>query len=182
MFFVIPGIVFGQMSFIYTDNDLSTGNSVSAFSVEANGSLRELLGSPFPTGSGFGGGLPSSNRIVVVGDFLYAANGLGGNISGFSINPATGNLTVIAGSPFPTEIGVQGISLAATPDRRFLFASHQSSHRIVTFSISNSGALTRISTFDLFVGSQTAGSRISPDGKFLAVTLPSNVPESGRDS
>ena len=150
LWLLVPSIVCAQMSFIYTDNDLSTGNSVSAFSVDADGSLRELLGSPFPTGSGFGGGLPSSNRIVVVGDFLYSANGLGANISGFSISPATGNITAIPGSPFPTEIGVQGISLAATPDKRFLFASHQSSHRIVTFSISNSGALTRTSTFDLF--------------------------------
>ena len=175
--FLFSSVASAQASFIYTLNDLSTGNSISAFSVDPTGVLTEIPGSPYFTGeSGFGGGLPASNRIAVVGGFLYAANGLSARISAYSINQTTGSLTPVPGSPFPSEIGVQGVSLAPTPDGRFLFASFQSSDKVVTYSISSNGALTRVSTFTLFSNSETAGSKVSPDGRFLAVTVLNVVP------
>src|SRR5262249_43081662 len=76
-------------TFVYTNND-RIPNTVSAFSVAANGSLTPVTGSPFLTGgTGIGGGLFASNRITtaIVKNFLYAANGGSNNVSAFLINP-----------------------------------------------------------------------------------------------
>ena len=51
-------------AFVFTNNDRSP-NSVSAFSVAANGSLTVVPGSPFLTGgTGIGGGFFASNRFT----------------------------------------------------------------------------------------------------------------------
>ena len=76
-------------AFVFTNNDRSP-NSVSAFSVAANGSLTVVPGSPFLTGgTGIGGGFFASNRITtaIVKDFLYAGNSGTNNVSAFSVNP-----------------------------------------------------------------------------------------------
>src|SRR5260221_9168354 len=113
-----------QGTFVYTNND-RTPNSISAFSAAASGALSPVPGSPFLTGgNGAGGGFFSPTRITaaVVKDFLYSGNAGSNNIGAFSINPTTGVLTPVPGSPFATG-GVAdgiGISLAATPDDKFL--------------------------------------------------------------
>jgi hypothetical protein len=45
--------------------------------------------------------------------FAYVANLRSGNVSGYTIDPSTGALTAIAGSPFPA--GVAPVSVAITP-------------------------------------------------------------------
>src|SRR5882757_4983912 len=97
-----------QSTFVYTNND-RTANTVSAFSIAGNGALTEILDSPFPT-AGVGAediGSFGPNRIAVspVGNFLFAANSISNDVSVFSINPATGGLTLVPGSPFPTGEG-----------------------------------------------------------------------------
>src|SRR5262245_52181172 len=110
----------GAVTFVYTNND-RTPNSVSAFSAAANGSLSPVPGSPFLTGgNGVGGGFFAADRITtaVVKDFLYAANAGTNTVSAFLINPSTGVLTVVPGSPFATGGlggGGIGVSLTATP-------------------------------------------------------------------
>jgi hypothetical protein len=60
----------------------------------------------------------SNRRIVAVdavdpgGKFAYVVNNFG-NVSGYTIDPSTGALTAIAGSPFPA--GVAPVSVAITP-------------------------------------------------------------------
>src|SRR5215510_10354485 len=73
-------------SFVYTNNN-STSNSVSAFSVAANGALTPVPGSPFLTGGAALAGFFASNRITVgtVGNYLYVANNTSNNVSAFSI-------------------------------------------------------------------------------------------------
>ena len=138
----------GAPSFVYTNND-RIPNTVSAFSVAATGSLSPVPGSPFLTGgNGAGGGFFSANRITaaVVKDFLYAGNAGSNTVSAFSINPTTGVLTTISGSPFATG-GVGdgvGISLTATPDDKFLIAANGASMTITVFSIAANGALSQV--------------------------------------
>ena len=73
-----------QNQFVYTNNNVSTGtnqkpvNSVSAFKIDADGSLTQIKGSPYATG-GTGGGSnidPEEIAIATQGtaNFLYAAN------------------------------------------------------------------------------------------------------------
>ena len=161
--------------FVYTNNNTTGGNTVSAFSVDANGALTQIAGSPFATGGdGGGGGFFAANRIstCVVGTFLFVSNDGSNNISAFSIDPMTGSLTPVPGSPFATgAFAGEGISLGVTPDNRFLFAANSGSNNITTYSIGANGALTIIPGSPVPAGGQPDGVRVSPDGRFLSVAL-----------
>jgi 6-phosphogluconolactonase len=162
-----------QRSFIYT-NDNATPNTVSAFSVSTSGALLPLPGSPFPTnGNSLGGGLPAADHIVTVGDRLYVTNTASRTIGAFAIDPSTGTLSPI-GSPFAMNAGnVDGdISLAATPDGRFLFAGSEGPMNVTVFAIGSDGSLTTIGDSPFRAGGTPAGMTVSPDGRFLAVALP----------
>jgi 6-phosphogluconolactonase (cycloisomerase 2 family) len=163
-----------QSRFVYANNDVFSANTVSGFSADSNGVLTEIAGSPFVTGGGgAGGGALGAARITVVGGkFLYASNGGSHNISAFSINPATGALTPVAGSPFSdgASAGFGDISLAASPDGQFLFAGVASNTTVVTFSIGTDGSLTELSS--AMVMEPPAGMKVSADGNYLAVALP----------
>jgi 6-phosphogluconolactonase (cycloisomerase 2 family) len=176
-----------QGTFVYTNNDIpksigpkSIGpNSVSALSADANGSLTPIPGSPFLTGgSGIGGGFFAANRItsVVVKHFLYAGNSGSDSLSAFAIDPSSGILTPVPGSPFATggAAGGLGISLAATPDDNFLIAASGASNTITVYSIAANGALAQVagSPFPVGPGGSPDGIKVTPDGRFLAVAQP----------
>jgi 6-phosphogluconolactonase len=168
--------VMAQGTFVYTNNDRSP-NSISAFSAAATGALSPVPGSPFLTGgNGAGGGFFASDRITtaVVKDFLYAANSGSNNVSAFAINPSTGVLTAVPGSPFATG-GIAdgiGISLTATPDDKFLIAANGASMNITVFSVGANGSLTPVagSPFPTGAGGSLASAKVTSDGKFLALS------------
>ena len=172
--FITISIV-GDNGYVYINNNVAGPNTVSAFSVDANGALTPIAGSPFATGgSGVGGGFFAANRITIgaVRKFLFAANEQTNNISVFSIDPATGALTLVSGSPFPTGgASGSGISLGVTPDNQFLFASSSGSNNITVFSIAANGTLTAISGSPFAAAGLPDGIKVSPDGRFLAVAL-----------
>ena len=161
--------------YVYVNNNVSGPNTVSAFSVDANGALTPIAGSPFATGgSGVGGGFFAANRATIgtAGKFLFAANEQSSNISVFSIDPATGVLALVPGSPFLTGGGSgSGVSLGVTPDNQFLFATSSGSNNITVFSIAPNGTLTAIAGSPFAVGGIPDGIKVSPDGRFLAVAL-----------
>jgi 6-phosphogluconolactonase len=162
-----------QPRFVYGNNDSLSTNTVSGFSADSNGVLTQITGSPFATGGGgTGGGALGPARITVAGGkFLYASNGGTHNISAFSINPTTGLLTPITGSPFSdsASAGMGTISLAASPNGQFLFEGVDSNTTIVTFSIGTDGSLTELSS--VMLPSPPAGMKVSGDGKYLAVSM-----------
>jgi 6-phosphogluconolactonase (cycloisomerase 2 family) len=171
-------------NFVYTNNDLATANSISAFSVDTNGTLSEIGDSPVETG-GAGNGtstsLYSPNRIVVFNNFLFTSNAASNDVSAFTVDAGTGVLSAVNGSPFPTDAfddsNQSGISLAVTPDGRFLYAgSTGSGGQITIFSINSSGALMKVvppagSSNPVAAGGPVYGMKVSGDGKFLAVAL-----------
>ncbi len=174
-----------QSTFVYTNNNNNPSgpNSVSAFSVGPDGALTPVAGSPFLTGSAFGGGLGfvATSRIAVTtlpGNFLYASNDLSNSISGFSIDAITGALTPVPGSPFATGVvSPEGHSLAVTPDGQFLYAGNPGSADMLAsaFSIASNGALTPIPGSPFPVGIPTpVNMKVTPDGKFLAVAQDGN--------
>jgi hypothetical protein len=170
---LLPGSAKAQ-TFVYTNDNEAGPNTVTGFSVGANGALSTITGSPFLTGGTGGGNSFASNRITVcmVGAFLFVANDGSNDVSVFSINPSTGFLTLV-GSPFATGgLSGFGISLGATPDNRFLFAANGGSNDISVFSIAANGALTLIPANQTSLTGQPDGTKVSPDGKFLSVALP----------
>jgi 6-phosphogluconolactonase (cycloisomerase 2 family) len=166
-----------QTNFVYTNNDIPGGNSVSAFAVSANGGLAELPNSPFATGGGgTGGGKFATSRIVVSGGkYLYASNGGTANISAFAIDPSLGGLTSAPGSPFSagTTAAFGDISLAASPDGKFLFAGLVSNNTVVSFTVNADGSLSQAATIN--VPAAPDGMKATPDGHYLAVALPAYI-------
>lgn len=77
-------------------------NSVLAFSL-SNGSLTAAA-SPVATGQH-----PFGMAFDPTGSFLYVANKVDNNISGYSVNSMTGMLTPLNNSPFPAGSGPVGI-------------------------------------------------------------------------
>src|SRR5437660_8200812 len=166
-----------QANFGYINNQ-SPSNSVVAYSVSSAGVLTNVPGSPFATG-GAGKNVVcyGLDRMIVtqVNNLLYVANTGDMTISGFSINPASGALTLVPGSPFPSGLSLdacQGISIAATPDARFLMAS--SNGQVQTFSIAANGALALAAT-TANCCTPNAGMKISPNGQFLAIANEASV-------
>jgi 6-phosphogluconolactonase len=166
-----------QNNFVYTNDNVSP-NTVSVFKVSpSDGTLTLIAASPFPTG-GNGGGRdvnPENINTATVGgkSFLYAANNGDTTISAFLIDPKTGNLAVVPGSPFPAGPPISGstISLAASPDGRFLFKVDENSTFIRTFNISDAGALSEAAGSPFDSGAFPEGLKVTANGKFLVAGL-----------
>ena len=173
---LLPAVLAAQ-NYVYVNNDLTSANYVSAYSADPSGALSPISGSPFATGgAGNGRGLYSANRIIVLNDFLYASNAASNNVSAFTIDTGTGVLTPVAGSPFSTnatdDSSNSGISLAATPDGKFLYAGSTGfGGQITIFSIDSAGALTMVGTSPIGAGGPVYSLKVSPDGKFLVAVL-----------
>lgn len=168
---IASGSLWAQGSFVYTNNNPAGSNTVSALSVGTNGVLTPIAGSPFPTGgTGDGGGFFATNRVVASGKLLFASNAASADVSVFTIDPTSGALTSVAGSPFKTGATSGGIALAATPDGKFLMAANSSTKTVSVFSVATNGVLTLASQCPTATTPDAA--KVSPDGKFLAVAEP----------
>ena len=162
--------LYAQNNFVYLNLGGSDINGfVAGFSVGANGALVSVPGSPFSTGvgsGGFGNGIIASSLRGT----MYVSGDRGSRISALSITPATGVLTPVAGSPFDSATGMLGgLTLAITPDERFLFARNSQTGELATFRIGADSGLIRLSTLvSTFSGkAEGSGMKVSPDGKFL---------------
>ena len=165
-------------SYVYVANNSST-NTVSGFSVGPTGALTPI--GVFPTG-GMGTAclVPSEHAVVAAGDRLYVANQFltGGvaSITGFDINPATGTLTPIPGSPFVVATNLpcnaaggarNTMALAANADGTLLAAATVAG--IHMFSIDPlTGALSPVAGSPFAAGSTyTVNMAFSADGQYL---------------
>jgi len=159
--------------FVYTENTngvfspgsgLSLG-SISGFAVDSStGALAPVPGSPF---------LAPANADVVgfaihpSGKFLYAPTGLPANgILAWSVDRATGKLTVLPGSPF--EAGVATFDPVLDPEGKFLYVSGGPTGGILGFNVdANSGALTPLASSPFSSGTALLGPVVDPSGRFL---------------
>jgi 6-phosphogluconolactonase len=91
----LAGLGVGQGIVLYAA--LKNAGAVAAFSINADGSLNPVAGSPFAAGKGTAS---LTGCGCVPNGFLFAANSIDGTISTYSINSATGVLTQTRGSPF----------------------------------------------------------------------------------
>jgi len=79
---------------------IGQNDTVASYRVNANGSLT-LVGSPVPMGEFVS---PSAVAIDPGGSWVYVSNLSRRSTSGFSLNPGSGVLTSIPGSPFPAGV------------------------------------------------------------------------------
>lgn len=168
----LPSAAQAQSNYVYVNNQ-ATSNTISAYSVSPSGALTAVPGSPFLTGGqGATVNCYGLDRIVISApnNLLFVTNTLDLTISALQINPASGSLTAVAGSPFASGLSLdacQGMSIAATPDGKFLMAS--SNGQIQTFAIAPAGALALVATTPNCC-TPMVSMKISPNGQFLATS------------
>jgi 6-phosphogluconolactonase len=159
--------------FLYVANDASTTpaspGSVSGFAIDrGTGGLTPVPGSPVAaTDPG-----PFGPVVSPDGEFLYVSNTgnsptQAGSVSAFQIDPDTGRLTELQGSPYAAEIAPGGVAM--TPDGRRLYVANGESSTVSAFNRDEAtGALTPISGSPFSVGTgEPTGVAITPDGRHL---------------
>jgi 6-phosphogluconolactonase len=159
--------------FLYVANDANTSpaspGSVSGFAIDyGTGGLTPVPGSPVAaTDPG-----PFGPVVSPDGEFLYVSNtgnspSAPGSVSAFQIDPDTGALTEIQGSPYVAEIAPGGVAM--TPDGQRLYVANGESATLSAFNRNETtGALTPISGSPFPVGTgEPTGVAITPDGTHL---------------
>ena len=156
-------------------NDGSGPGTISVFSVDqTTGALTQVPGSPFSpnaTGSLFGSGV-GPVAFSPNGDLLVAANdGLDyGSLSMFSVNPTTGALTEVSGSPF--DAGEMPYpSIAFSPGGGLLAATTNGDDggAVAVFSVDQStGALSEVSGSPFDVAGDAGALAFNPSGGLIA--------------
>jgi 6-phosphogluconolactonase len=86
---------------------------VAVYTIGSGGTLNAVAGSPFAAGNG-----TFSLAMDSTGTYVYAANRLDNNISGYTIVPATAtagfSLTPLKGSPYVSGVSVQSLGIDNT--------------------------------------------------------------------
>jgi len=146
---------------VYVTNEL--GNSVSAYSILANGALTPVTGSPFAAGAE-----PYSVAVDPTGTYAYVTNAEDNTMSAYVIG-SNGSLTPLSGSPF-TGLNLPN-SVAVSP---IPFATSTSSFETEagtppTFTLSDTFTLGRNST-----GINPVSQQVILRIDTFAVTIPPN--------
>jgi 6-phosphogluconolactonase (cycloisomerase 2 family) len=123
---------------LYTANTL--GNSISEFTINSDGSLTQLAGSPI--GQTYLS--PLALLVDPSGKYLYGANEGSSNLGAYAIG-SDGSLTLLTNSPFVT--GAQPNLVVSDPSGKYLFVGNQSSAAIQSFSLDSTGTLTSVASY-----------------------------------
>lgn len=162
--------------FLYAANFSS--DNVSAYAISpSTGALTELAGSPFSLSPAAG---PCCLSVDPSGRFLYVSN-TGRNttmatMSEFTIDPASGALTAISGSPLalPNTSTAGPISMAVDATGRFvvvlIVSSSENLNGVFKFTVDPStGAATAV-TPGVFAGFAPRAMTLDPFGEFIFVS------------
>lgn len=145
---VTPNSIVTESSgrFVYVANP--AGNAVLGFAIQGNGTLTPISGSPFQAGA-----LTSAVAVDPQGALLFAANTNANNVSAYAIDPNTGALGALTGSPFATG-GVGPSALAVDANTTVLYVTDQVTHDVAALAILANGVLKPVagSPFPLAAG------------------------------
>ncbi|MGC2742071.1 MAG: beta-propeller fold lactonase family protein, partial [Candidatus Angelobacter sp.] len=118
---------------------------------------------------------PVSLAMSPTAPFLYAVDQTAGNVVGYTVDPGTGSLGVINGSPFPIVPASHPSSVAISPTGNFLFVANATEGTIAVFSIGGNGALAQAGLPTAVGASATPTSiAVEHSGRFLYVTDPAH--------
>lgn len=143
----------------------SSSNNISVFSINSNGSLTSVTGSPFSIGTTASGAIavnPSGTRLF--------AGTTTGQIVAFSI-AANGALSLVGS--FSSGVASRVDGMVVHPNRDYLVSTHPSSNKIAVLSIAADGTLSSASgspfTGDGVPGGGPAGVTFNNAGTLLFV-------------
>jgi 6-phosphogluconolactonase len=151
---------------------------VTAYAVNSStGSLGAIAGSQLSAGLiELNGHEFDANSVDITvdpsGRFVYMADYTGG-ISAYTINPATGGLNAVSGSPFPVAPPISpsqnaGVnSVAVDPTGKFVYAALNGSNAISAYTINSStGALTTVVGSPFPADRLPMAVRVDPSGRY----------------
>jgi 6-phosphogluconolactonase len=142
-------------------------SSVHGYKIQADGTLKEAVGSPIQVMGASGDVGFSWNQG---GDQIYVSNFRGSAVAVFDIDKTTGSVKQVAGT-----LGTEGTAAcwtALSPDGKTLYVANFVSNSISAFDVGAGGKLTLIGTTKRRVEQTTPDTKdmaISKDGKFLYV-------------
>lgn len=137
----ITSVTVGNNSFLYAAND--GDGTITGFVINTQtGALTPIAQPPFPAGNQNG---DFSLTASPDGRFLFATDEIFPGIQVLAIDPQTGLLSEIPGSPFLAAGRSQGLKVS--PNGRFLVAGLKFSNLVETFAIASDGSLTAVGTF-----------------------------------
>lgn len=159
------------------------GNNVTLLDVNTgNGELTvpattAVVPPPTPPNIFNAGNGPIAAAVSPTDPFLYVVNQTSGTISGFTIDPGSGNLGLATGSPFPA--GTSPLSIAISPKGNFLYVSNPAAGTVSIFAISTAqgsqGALSAVGLpVSVGAGATPVFLTIEPSGRFLYIADPAH--------
>ncbi|MBM0104775.1 beta-propeller fold lactonase family protein [Steroidobacter sp. S1-65] len=114
-------------------------------------------------------GAPNNVAIDPLGRFLYVPDAVTNHLWGYSLDPSSGALTGLPGSPFAA--GIDFTSILFEPQGRFAYVTSQNTRTIQRFvADSDSGALSSLASVATPV--EASGVTIHPNGKYLYTSTP----------
>lgn len=158
--------------YLYVANNGTTGaGGISAFSINADGSLTDLGAGP-ATGAN-----PRALAIDPAGKYLYVANAGSAGTNGVSVYAigAGGALTAVSTGTFTT--GANPDALAVDPSGSYLYVANggaNGANGVSPFRINADGSLTAVTTGTFTTGPNPAALAVDPSGKFVYVTCADN--------
>jgi len=170
-----PGYpVVDRANHLYVPGSLDA--SISAFTIQADGSLKSVSGSPFADANG-----PGAVAVDPLGKFLFASHSAGGSVTVFPIG-AGGALGIpITGSPF--QVGLQPSSVSLDPTGAFVAVTNHASNNVSLFSLDETAGLLRptmtveTGQVPLFTNlyTATASPTIAPAAVYAANSVANNI-------
>jgi 6-phosphogluconolactonase (cycloisomerase 2 family) len=158
-----------RFAYVTNQGSFPSNGDISAYSIDTStGVLAAVPGSPFQTTQ-----LPQAIAIDSTGRFAYHTFGGvrpdNGVVVGFAINPETGELVPVPGSPFSAGSGP--FALTIDPTGRFVFVAHNSpSGSVSGFTIdSATGSLSPIPGSPFAAGDSSSSVVVDPLGRFAYV-------------
>jgi 6-phosphogluconolactonase (cycloisomerase 2 family) len=132
----------------------NSANGLAAFAIDAStGALSEIAGSPFDTG------VTPVNPVAMsfdpTGGHLYVGHLRGGgapifDVRGYTVDPATGALTAVPGSPFATPSFPSSLDVDGSGN--YLYVTNQLADQVTAYSIGSLGELTQLPSASVNVG------------------------------
>ena len=118
---------------------------------------------------------PVSLVMSPTAPFLFAVDQTAGNVVGYTVDPGTGSLGVLASSPFPIVPASHPSSVAILPTGNFLFVANATEGTIAVFNIGGNGVLAQAGLpTPVGVGATPTSIAVDHSGRFLYVTDPAH--------
>lgn len=144
---------------VYTDRA-----RVGVQSINPNGTLTPILGSPYQAGSN-----PSNVVVTPDGKFIYVVNQGANSITQYSI-ATDGTLKTIAADMLT---GTLPVSIAVDASQKFVAVANQTSGNLSIYKISSTGALSEFSSSPVLTGNNPVA--VTIHGNYVYAVGPSSI-------